>query len=111
MAVDCSSFDFSKDMSRFMYCHTKAQTKELHEYLKIMDEFVSKSEKEELSALEKEYNNLSSQAKEDFWQENYPVHWEEIFAGNLRSSFILLLFNIVEPYIRKRSFQAVIDAP
>ena len=88
MTVNCSSFDFSKDMWRFMYCHTKSQIKELYEYLRLMDEFISKSEQEELSALEKEYNNLPSQVRDGLWQENYPVHWEDIFASNLRSSLV-----------------------
>ncbi|MCG6946252.1 MAG: hypothetical protein LJE87_13020, partial [Deltaproteobacteria bacterium] len=41
----------------------------------------------------------SDSRKNEFWQENYPVHWDEIFGYNLRSSFVLLLCNTIEPYM------------
>lgn len=86
------------DAGELWYGYTKDQLHGLRYYLSVMEEFISKSESEELSCLKRQSDMLCAQKQGDFWAMNYPVHWET-FANNLRNSFILLLFTSLEPYI------------
>lgn len=92
-------FKLQDDMVDFLYSYICTQLNELRNYLTVMDDYIIGSERDEISDLEKEFDELSDSGKEMFWQENYPVHWNEVFGYNLRSSFVLLLCNTIEPYM------------
>jgi hypothetical protein len=65
-------------------------------FLETMEDFISSSEETEVNSLSKGIEELTESQKDEFWQWNYPVHWQEIFATRIRSSFIVQLCSFVE---------------
>jgi hypothetical protein len=61
-----------------------------------MEEFISHSEKDEVDALHAQSASMTDDEKDEFWQNNYPVHWDEIFGIRIRSAFCTRLCSQVE---------------
>ncbi len=49
---------------------------QLEFYLKILEEFVNQEERKEVSSSEQETANLLESERSEFWQNNYPFHWD-----------------------------------
>ena len=65
-------------------------------FIETMEQFVASSESDEVKALEREAKDLSPEAKDEFWQWHYPIHWEDIFGVRIRSAFVAQLCSHVE---------------
>jgi hypothetical protein len=65
-------------------------------FIETMEQFVSSSEGAEVKALEKSVSGLSAEAKDEFWQWHYPIHWEDIFGVRIRSAFVAQLCSHIE---------------
>jgi len=99
MSTNNIDFSLKEDSLRFLHSYTVSQLRELRQYLELLDDVIQKSKDEEIAKLEETYSNLPDSQKEIFWQDNYPIHWEELFSFNLRSAFILQLCKVIEPYL------------
>jgi hypothetical protein len=65
-------------------------------YLKTLEGFIDRERGEEVAALKQEADALPKDAQVDFWAWHYPVHWDEIFASQLRSSFVVTMISLAE---------------
>ena len=72
------------------------QISRLRFYLQTLEEFIENQEKEEIEALKQRSNSLTQNQQAEFWAWNYPGHWDEVFRGMLRSSFIISLVSVLE---------------
>jgi hypothetical protein len=73
--------------------------KGLEFYLKTLEEFIDRERTQEISELEKHADQWESVHQEDFWAWHYPVHWDQIFASQLRSSFVVTLMSLAESHV------------
>ncbi len=65
-------------------------------FIDTMEKFIETSETEEVKHFEKLAGSLSDQEKDEFWQWNYPIHWQDIFGVRIRSAFCIQLCSQVE---------------
>lgn len=65
-------------------------------YIDTMEAFIESSESAEVTALEAQTLSMSADEKEEFWQWNAPIHWQEVFGMRIRSSFCTQLCSQVE---------------
>lgn len=65
-------------------------------FIETMEEFIDSSETAEVKELEAHAASLSEEAKDEFWQWNYPIHWQDIFGVRIRSAFCAQLCSHVE---------------
>lgn len=65
-------------------------------YIITMEEFIASSELAEVTELQKKTKSMTEDEKDEFWQWNAPIHWEEIFGVRIRSSFCVQLCSQVE---------------
>ena len=65
-------------------------------YLDTFEKFISDQESGEIAVLDARVKRLPEDARDEFWSNNYPVHWDEIFRETLRSSFLISLISFVE---------------
>ena len=72
---------------------------ELKFYLETLESFIETEREKEISALKKEVDHLSSDDQGEFWAWHYPVHWDDIFASQIRSSFIVTLMSLAESHL------------
>lgn len=68
-------------------------------YLQTLEKFIESERSAEIHALEKHAGELPDNARSDFWAWNYPVHWDDIFATQLRCSFLVTLVSLVESHV------------
>src|SRR6185436_4007495 len=68
-------------------------------YLETLESFIEGEREREISRLSKHVEHLSSDDQGEFWAWHYPVHWDEIFANQLRSSFIVTLMSLAESHL------------
>jgi hypothetical protein len=68
-------------------------------YLKTLEEFIAGKEAQEVSDLKKQSDQLPADRQGEFWSWHYPVHWDEIFASQLRSSFVVTLISLAESHV------------
>jgi hypothetical protein len=79
-------------------------------YLDTFEDFVSRQESEEIASLEAHAAQLSEEGRSEFWSWYYPVHWDEIFRTNLRSSFLVSLVSLIESQLIQVSRDAAVIA-
>lgn len=72
------------------------EIKRLRFYLETFENFISQQESAEMASLQVHAAKLSEEGKGEFWSWYYPVHWDEIFRTNLRSSFVISLVSMIE---------------
>jgi len=65
-------------------------------FIETMEQFIDSSETDEVKALEANITSLSEEAKDEFWQWNYPIHWQDIFGVRIRSAFVAQLCSHIE---------------
>lgn len=65
-------------------------------FIETMEQFIESSETAEVKELEAKIASLSEEAKDEFWQWNYPIHWQDIFGVRIRSAFVAQLCSHVE---------------
>jgi hypothetical protein len=68
-------------------------------YLKTLEEFIASKEAQEISDLKQHADRLPTDRQGEFWAWHYPVHWDEIFASQLRSSFVVTLISLAESQV------------
>jgi hypothetical protein len=69
-------------------------------YLRTLEEFIDREREQEISGLKQHAEQWEAVHQEDFWAWHYPVHWEQIFASQLRSSFVVTLMSLAESHVR-----------
>ncbi|MGH8771193.1 MAG: hypothetical protein ACREV2_08455 [Burkholderiales bacterium] len=79
-------------------------------YLDTFEDFISRQESEEIASLEAEVVHLTEEGRSEFWSWYYPVHWEEIFRTNLRSSFLVSLISLIESRLTEVSRDVAVIA-
>ncbi len=90
-----------------MFRHEAIETlKGLKFYLETLEWFIDRERTQEISELKKHIEQWSPEQQEDFWAWHYPVHWDEIFASQLRSSFVPTLISLTESHIGMIADQA-----
>jgi len=70
-------------------------------YLKTLEEFIESQRRSEIEQLEQQAKNLTKEQQSQFWAWYYPVHWHEIFASRLRSSFLISLVSFTELHLNQ----------
>lgn len=68
-------------------------------YLETLENFIDNERTREISELEPHKDHWEQIHREDFWAWYYPVHWEDIFASRIRSSFIIALISLAELHL------------
>lgn len=68
-------------------------------YLDTLESFIDNERNKEITKLKRQVEHLSDDDQGDFWAWHYPVHWEEIFASQLRASFIVTVMSLVESHL------------
>lgn len=79
-------------------------------YLDTFEDFISRQESEEIASLEADAAHLSEEGHSEFWSWYYPVHWDEIFRTNLRSSFLVSLVSLIESQLTEVSRDVTVIA-
>ena len=72
---------------------------DLEFFLHTIEDFISDQEKNDIARLKKEIENTSDCLQAEFWANNYPTHWQGIFAKHLRRSFFTTLMSLAEDHI------------
>lgn len=80
---------------RFIYPYSE-DLKKSRFFLETMEDFVDRSEADEVVALENDAHGLTAEQLDEYWQWHYPIHWQEIFSNRIRASFIMQLCSFVE---------------
>ena len=65
-------------------------------FIKTMEQFIYSSETSDVTALTAKAQTLSDEARDEFWQWHYPVHWQDIFGVRIRSAFCAQLCSLIE---------------
>ena len=68
-------------------------------YLKTLESFIDRERSNEISELKRHADQLPPDKQGEFWAWHYPVHWDEIFASQLRSSFVVTLVSLAESHV------------
>lgn len=77
------------------------EVSQIRYYLQTMEEFIERQRRGEIEHLEKQAENLTEEQRSEFWAWYYPVHWDEIFARRLRSSFLISLVLFAETHLKQ----------
>lgn len=80
--------------------------KGLEFYLKTLEEFIEAEHSQEVANLKRHADRLPREQQGEFWAWHYPVHWNEIFSSQLRSSFIVTLVSLSESHVGMVAEQA-----
>src|ERR1051325_10307360 len=75
-------------------------------YLETLESFIEGEREKEISALSKHVEHLASDDQGEFWAWHYPVDWDEIFASQLRSSFVVTVMSLAESHLAMVAEQA-----
>jgi hypothetical protein len=75
-------------------------------YLRTLEEFIERERSHEVSELKGHADQLPEDRQGEFWAWHYPVHWDEIFASQLRSSFVVTLVSLAESHVGMVAEQA-----
>lgn len=76
-AFGLSILGYEEEINRFRY------------YLETLEKYISAEEDQEIQSLSAQAAKVPETRRGEFWAWNYPVHWDEIFRTNLRSSFLI----------------------
>jgi hypothetical protein len=89
--------------------HTE-EIKRFKFYLDTLENFVSQQESEEIASLESDAARLTEAERSEFLSCYYPIHWDEIFRTNLRSSFVVSLMSLIETQLAEVSRNVAVIA-
>ena len=70
-------------------------------YFDTLIDFIESQEQKEIQRLEECANKLPVNRRGDYFGENYPFYWKSIFEENLKESFIISLFSVLEVYLER----------
>jgi hypothetical protein len=73
--------------------------KGLRFYLETLEAFIDRERTQEISELKQDIEHWPQDHQEDFWAWHYPAHWDQIFASQLRSSFVITLMSLAESHV------------
>ena len=68
-------------------------------YLETLEAFIDSELEKEMSNLKRQAEHIPDEDKGEFWAWHYPVHWEHIFASQLRASFVVTLMSLAESHL------------
>jgi len=74
-------------------------------FVRQIERLIDQAEESEISSLKESVTGLSSEAQDEFWQYNYPVHWDEIFRTTSRNSMIVSLATFLEIFLNRFCYQ------
>lgn len=74
---------------------------ELKFFVATLEGFIAREEAREVAEAEVYAHSHDFEAGADFWAENHPYWWEQIFASRLRSAYIVSLMAVVEQHLRE----------
>lgn len=82
-------------------------------FIQTMEQFIETSEAKEVKHFEELAQSLSPEDKDEFWQWNYPIHWQDIFGVRIRSAFCIQLCSQVEAILSDiaHRIQVIKDCP
>jgi len=75
-------------------------------YLETLESFIDDEREKEISTLKRKIEHLPEDDQGEFWAWHYPVHWDDIFASQLRASFIVTLISLAESHLSMVAEQA-----
>jgi hypothetical protein len=75
-------------------------TEEARFYFDTLVEFIESQEKKSVQHLKQVAEKVPDNRKGEFWEYNYPYHWRGVFEENLKTSFVISLFSILEFYLK-----------
>jgi hypothetical protein len=75
-------------------------------YLHTLEQFIEGECRQEISDLKRYADQLPEDRQGEFWAWHYPAHWDEIFASQLRSSFVVALVSLAESHVGMVAEQA-----
>ncbi len=84
----------------------REELKELKFFVATLEDVIAREEAREVAAVETYAQSRGIEAGGDFWAENHPYWWEQIFASRLRSAYIVSLMAAVEQHLRQVSRDA-----
>ncbi len=76
------------------------EIEELEWYFKSLEGLISSEEKREISNLEREAIKIPEHARSEFWSDWYPYWWQDVFATQLRFSFITWAIAVLEQNLK-----------
>ncbi|MCK4913371.1 MAG: hypothetical protein KAS69_02090 [Planctomycetes bacterium] len=68
-------------------------------YFDTLVDFIESQERKEIQHLKEVAKKVPDNRKGDFWEDSYPYYWKNIFEENLKESFIVSLFSMLEVYL------------
>lgn len=75
-------------------------------YLETLKSFIDNEREKEISTLKREVEHLSDDDQGELWAWHYPVHWDDIFASQLRASFVVTVMSLAESHLGMVAEQA-----
>ena len=75
-------------------------TEEARFYFDTLVGFIESQEKKSVQHLKQVAGHVPESLKAEFWEYNYPYHWRDVFEENLKTSFIISYFSILEFYLK-----------
>jgi hypothetical protein len=75
-------------------------------YLRTIEEFIESERSKEVRDLQRHADWLPADKVGEYWAWHYPVQWDEIFASQLRSSFVVTLVSLIESQVGMVAQQA-----
>jgi hypothetical protein len=82
-------------------------------YVNTLEQLVERECSQEIGDLKRHADQLPEDRRGKFWAWHYPVHWDEVFASQLRSSFVVTLVSLAESHVGMVAEQAceIADTP
>ncbi len=101
--------EFCKEKLFILRSYADDSLSGMRHYLKTMQDFIDKQEEYEVKAIEASF----PKGTEINWSYHYPIHWEEIFTTQLRSSFVVSLVSLTEWHLNMicKHIMIILDLP
>ena len=93
MTYDREEFDERFDVLREIAEHTLGG---LGFYIQALEQLVDDRESLAVDSLRERFIKLAPEQQTDFWEWNFPFHWDEIVRTRLRFSFVVTLVSFAE---------------
>ena len=93
MAADFDEFGMQLDVLQEMAFHTLGG---LEFYIRTLEQLVDERESEDVARLRERFVALMPGLQAEFWEWNYPIHWDDVVRSQLRFSFVVTLVSFAE---------------
>jgi hypothetical protein len=92
--------EFDSHMAQMSRMLVLKELDDLLTYVGHLDAYIRESEAQAVKQIIMRSGWSEAELSPEFWADNYPVHWKEIFGARLMSSIPVLSFTIVEVHLR-----------